>query len=593
MNLSARMRKRRRKKMNQKKTAEYGIILWAVFLIPVAWAALITAPCLGGNLADIVRKLTAAMTHPFRITWCEDSLKCLLIFIGVYLVCIMIYYGTRPKLRQGEEHGSAVWGTPKQLNAALSQKDSFPLTRHVRMGMDTHKHRRNLNVLVLGGSGAGKTRSLALPGIMECNCSFVVTDPKGEILQNVGHLLKEKGYEVRAFNLVNFSQSDGYNPFKYIRDDKDVLKLITNLIRNTTPRTAGSSDPFWEKAETALLESLMFYLLYEAPEEEQNFGMIMTMLSYADVREEDSGHMSPLDLLFNQLEKNQPEHIAVKQYKVYKQAAGKTAKSINISLAVRLSAFNLEQVCSITNHDDMDFGKLGEKKMAVFAIIPDNDTSLSYLVGMLYTQIIQELYYRADHIHHGRLPIHVRFILDEFANVSLPEEFDKSLATMRSREMSATIIVQNLAQLKGLYKEHGWETITGNCDTLLYLGGNEASTHEYISKLLGKETIDTRTHGQTKGRSGSYSTNMQITGRELLTPDEVRVMDNRNALLFVRGFPAVMDQKYVLESHPNIKKTQSGGCPPYIHKEELFHGIPFAQAFDFANAENYEYEGDE
>ena len=580
--------------MNQRKTAKDGIIYWAVFLIPVVWAALIVAPCLGGNLADIVSKFTVAMATPFKITWCESSAKCIAVFIGIYILGAMIYYGTKPKLRQGEEHGSAKWGTTKQLNSELKQDNNIPLTKHVSIGMDTHKHRRNLNILTLGGSGAGKTRSLALPGIITCNCSYVVTDPKGEILQNVGHLLKEQGYKVRAFNLVDFSQSDGYNPFRYIRDDKDVLKLITNLIRNTTPKSAGSSDPFWEKAETALLEALMFYLLYEAPEDEQNFGMIMTMLSYADVREEDSGHMSPLDLLFNQLEKNKPNHVAVKQYKVYKQAAGKTAKSINISLAVRLAAFNLEQICSITDHDEMDFGELGEKKMAIFAIIPDNDTSLSYLVGMLYTQIIQELYFLADHVHNGRLPIHVRFILDEFANVSLPEEFDKSLATMRSREMSATIIVQNLAQLKGLYKEHGWETITGNCDTLLYLGGNEQSTHEYISKLLGKETIDTRTHGQTKGRSGSYSTNMQITGRELLTPDEVRVLDNKNALLFVRGFPAIMDKKYDLESHPNNKKTKNGGYPPYIHKEDIFRGIPFAEAFDFANAEDYEYfEGDE
>ena len=499
----------------------------------------------------------------------------------------LVYFGTRPNLRQGEEHGSAKWGDPKQLNGHLAQKQSFPLTRHVRIGMDTHRHRRNLNILTLGGSGAGKTRSLALPGIMECNCSYVVTDPKGEILAAVGHLLLEKGYSVKAFNLVDFTQSDGYNPFRYIRDDKDVLKLITNLIRNTTPKNAASSDPFWEKAETALLEAMMFYLLYEAPEEEQNFGMIMKMLSYADVREDKETYASALDLLFQQLAMNQPNHIAVKQYRIYKQAAGKTAKSINISLAVRLAAFNMDQICSITDHDDMDISDIGKIKTAIFAVIPDNDTSLSYLVGMLYTQIIQELYYQADHVYHGRLPIHVRMMLDEFANVSLPEEFDKSLATMRSREISATIIVQNLAQLKGLYKEHGWETITGNCDTLLYLGGNEQSTHEYISKLLGKETIDTRTHGQTKGKSGSYSTNMQTAGRELMTPDEVRLLDNSKALLFIRGFPAVMDDKYDLNRHPNIRMTANGGYPPYIHKAKAHPYIPFVKAFDFDNAERY------
>ena len=573
--------------MKNRNTKKEDLLLYGILLLPTVWFALLLAPCLGGSLLDVFNRLTEHMQSPFSIAWCQNSLRSLLLCLAIYAFGGIVYFGTRPNLRQGEEHGSAKWGSPKQVNAQIEQKQSFPLTKHVRLGMDTHKHRRNLNILTLGGSGAGKTRSLALPGIMECNASFVVTDPKGEILSAVGHLLKEKGYTVKAFNLVDFSQSDGYNPFKYVRDDKDVLRLITNLIRNTTPKGSGGSDPFWEKAETALLESLMFYLLYEAPEEEQNFSMIMKMLSYADVREDKETYVSALDLLFKQLGDNQPMHIAVKQYRIYKQAAGKTAKSINISLAVRLAAFNMDQICSITDHDDMGISELGKQKTAIFAVIPDNDTSLSYLVGMLYTQIIQELYYQADHVYHGRLPIHVRMILDEFANVSLPEEFDKSLATMRSREISATIIVQNLAQLKGLYKEHGWETITGNCDTLLYLGGNEQSTHEYISKLLGKETIDTRTHGQTKGKSGSYSTNMQTTGRELLTPDEVRLLDNRKALLFIRGFPAVMDDKYDLNHHPNIHMTVNGGYPPYIHKGQSYSYIPFNEAFNFDNAEQY------
>ena len=541
-------------------TKREDLLLFGILLIPTVWFALILAPCLGGSLLDVFSRLTERIQTPWQIEWCTDSPKSI-------LLCLLL--------------------SPKQLNGQLAQKLSFPLTRHVKIGMDTHKHRRNLNILTLGGSGAGKTRSLALPGIMECNCSYVITDPKGEILSAVGHLLIEQGYTVRVFNLVDFSRSDGYDPFRYIRDDKDVLRLITNLIRNTTPKNAGGSDPFWEKAETALLEALMFYLLYEAPENEQNFGMIIRMLSYADVKEEKESYKSPLDMLFNDLGMNDPNHIAVKQYRIYKQAAGKTAKSINISLAVRLAAFNMDQICSITDHDDMDISEIGKRKTAIFAVIPDNDTSLSYLVGMLYTQIIQELYYQADHVYRGRLPIHVRMILDEFANVSLPEEFDKSLATMRSREISATIIVQNLAQLKGLYKEHGWETITGNCDTLLYLGGNEQSTHEYISKLLGKETIDTRTHGQTKGKSGSYSTNMQTTGRELMTPDEVRLLDNGKALLFIRGFPAVMDDKYDLNRHPNIRMTVNGGYPPYIHKAKAYPYIPFVKAFDFDNAERY------
>ncbi len=528
-----------------------------------------------------------SVKSPFLITWQDNSLKCILVCLGIYGMSAFAVYGTRPNLREGEEHGSAKWGTPRQLNSVLEQKENFLLTKRVRLGMDTHKHRRNLNTLVLGGSGAGKTRFLALPNIMEANCSYVITDPKGEILNNVGNLLQKEGYVIKSFNLVEFSQSDSYNPFRYIRDDKDVLKLITNLIRNTTPRGSNSGDPFWEKSETALLEALMFYLLYEAPESEQNVGMIMTMLSYADVKEENENYVSPLDLLFNQLEKNKPEHIAIKQYKTYKMAAGKTAKSINISLAVRLASFNLPQVRAITSRDDMDFGELGEKKMAIFAVVPDNDTSMSYLVGMLYTQIIQELYYRADHVYHGRLPVHVRLMLDEFANVSLPESFDKSLATMRSREMSATIIVQNLAQLKGLYKEHGWETITGNCDTLLYLGGNEQSTHEYVSKMLGKETIDTRSHSENKGKNGSWSTQNNRIARELMTPDEVRILDNRYALLFVRGLPPVIDEKYDLTKHPNYRWTAGGGYPAYLHRKGEEHFTPIEQAFDYLNAEDY------
>lgn len=569
---------------NQKKE---DLILYAILIVPTIWFALLLAPCLGGNLFTVMTKLTERIQDPLRIEWCENSIRSLLLCLLLYGFGGVVYFGTRPNLRQGEEHGSAKWGSPKELNAQLKQKQSFPLTKHVSIGMDTHKHRRNLNVFVLGGSGAGKTRSVVLPGLLEdLNCSFIITDPKSEILENVGYYLLERGYRIRVLNLLDLDRSDGYNPFRYIRSETDGLKLITNLIRNTTPRNAGGSDPFWEKAETALLQSLMLYLWYEAPEEEQNFSMVMKMLSYADVREEKETYVSALDLLFNQLAANNPNHIAVKQYRIYKQSAGKTAKSINVSLAVRLSAFNMEQIQHITDHDDMQIERIGDEKTAIFAVIPDNDTSLSYIVGMLYTQIIQELYYQAWQRPGKRLPIHVRMLLDEFCNIGIPEGFDQSLATMRSREISATIIVQNLAQLKGLYKDGSWETVTGNCDSLIYLGGNEQSTHEYISKLLGKETIDTRTHGQTKGKSGSYSTNMQTTGRELLTPDEVRLLDNSKALLFIRGFPAVMDDKFDLNHHPNVNRTASGGYLPYVHSPQTY--VPITKAFNFGIVEKYE-----
>ena len=492
-------------------------MLWAAGLLPVLWLAVAFAqPTQGSGLSGRLEALSMTMEAPFALVWTAECPRMCALFGLLYLAVAAAVESTRPRLRPGVEHGSARWGDARDLNARFAQRgmENVLLTRNVRLGLDGRRHRRNLNVLVIGGSGAGKTRFYAKPNLMQCNTSYVLTDPKGELLRDVGGLLKARGYRIRVLNLVEFSQSDRYNPLVYIRDEKDVLKLVTNLIRNTTPRTASSSDPFWEKSETALLEAILFYLLSEAPAEEQNFSMVMTMLEYADVREEDSGYQSPLDMLFAALERTQPGHIAVRQYKVYKQAAGKTAKSILISLAVRLAAFNLEQIRALTAEDELDIGSLGEERTALFAVIPDNDTSFNYLVGMLYTQIFQELYYRADHVHGGRLPVHVQFILDEFANVALPEDFERCLATMRSREISASIIIQNLAQIKALFKDT-WETITGNCDSLLYLGGNETTTHEYISKMLGKETIDTQSHGQSKGRNGSASTNTQRAGRDV------------------------------------------------------------------------------
>lgn len=360
-------------------------------------------------------------------------------------------------------------------------------------------------------------------------------------------------------------KSHGYNPFAYLHSDADVMKLVENLIRNTTPKTAGNTDPFWEKSETALLEALIFYLLNEAPDEEQNFGMVMEMLASSGASEDDEDYQSPLDILFERLAMRNPDSLAVKQYGIFKMAGAKTAKSILVSLGVRLEKFNLPQLQSITSFDELDITSLGDRKTALFCIIPDNDVSFNYIVGMLYTQIFQELYYRADNLYGGRLPVHVRCIMDEFANVALPNSFENILSTMRSREISVSIILQNLAQLKGLFKENAWESVIGNCDTFLYLGGNEQSTHKYVSELLGKETLDTNTYGQTKGKSGSYSTNFQQAGRELLTPDEVRLLDNRKALLFIRGERPIMDDKYDILKHPNVGMTADGGKPPYRH----------------------------
>lgn len=537
--------------------------------LPVVWLAILFAQAIHPDmkLSEMIGALKVTLSTPFAIVWTQRTMKCILLFLLSYGAAIGVYASNRRNYRRREEYGSAVWGDVNQIVKRYQSPKydkNLLLTKRFRMGLDGYMHKRNLNVLVVGGSGAGKTRGYAKPNIMQANCSYIVTDPKGEILRSTGHLLKTKGYDVRVFDLITPEASMCYNPFRYISDDKDVLKLISNLIKNTTPKGSHESDPFWTKAETALLQALMLYLIQEAPEDEQNFAMILEMIASAEVREEDESYQSPLDLLFERLEARDPSSIAVKQYKVFKQAAGKTAKSILVSAGVRLAAFNLPQIAGLTCVDEMHLEDLGEKKVALFCCIPDSDPSLNYLVGMLYTQCFQTLYQLADRKYGGRLPIHVHAIMDEWANVSLPDDFEKLLSTMRSREISVSIIVQNIAQIKALFKD-SWESLLGNCDSLLYLGGNEQSTHEYISKALGKETLDTNTYGQSKGRSGNYSTNWQQAGRELLQPDEIRKLDNRYAILLLRGEAPILDDKTDLLAHPNIRLTLDGGAPAYDH----------------------------
>lgn len=538
-----------------------------LLLIPTIWFALLIASYMDKGLINAIPYLSEALNHPFSIHWCDASLKTIGIFLIVYALAIGMYLSSAKNYRRTEEYGSAKWANPNTVCKKYANKDYFTnkvFSQNVRMGLDGKKHRRNLNTVVIGGSGAGKTRFYAKPNIMQCNTSFVVLDPKGEIIRSVGHLLEDNGYVIKVIDLIDMSKSLGYNPFHYIQSDKDVLKLITNLIRNTTPKGSSPNDPFWEKSETALLEALMLYLYHYAPEDEQNFTMVMEMLNYAEVKEDEEDYESPLDELFKRLEMIDSNSLALKQYKIYKQAAGKTAKSILISVGVRLAAFNLEELASLTKYDEMELEQIGERKTALFAIIPDNDSTFNFVVGMLYTQLFQMLYYQADYVHGGELPVPVHFLMDEFANVALPDEFDKLLSTMRSRQIFVSIILQNLAQIKALYKD-SWESILGNCDETYYLGGNEQSTHKYISELLGKETLDTNTYGKSEGRSGNYSTNYQQTGRELLTADEVRLLNNNYGLLFIKGERPVKDKKYDLLKHPNIKQTLDGGCEPYIH----------------------------
>ena len=551
-------------------------MIWLAGLPVIWWVAILLADAIqpGRNLFELMEVLTEKLNHPFQFHYTEYTIKSMLVCTLLYAAGIGIFYSSQKNYRRGEEHGSARWGDARQICKKYSQKpysQNILLTQNFRISLDTHKHRRCLNILVVGGSGAGKSRGFALPNIMQCCCSMVITDPKAELLRKTGGLLEKTGYEVRVFDLINPDTSFCYNPFEYVHDDKDVLRLISNLIQNTTPKGSQSSDPFWEKSETTLLQALMLYLLHEAPPEEQNFAMIMEMLGSAQVKEEDEDYESPLDILFDRLEMRDPDSIAVKQYHIYKQAAGKTAKSILISVGVRLAAFNLPQIAKLTNTDELDLSSMGERKVALFCCIPDADTSLNYLVGMIYSQLFQTLYYMADRVHGGALPVPVNCIMDEFPNVSLPNEFEKILATCRSRSIYCSIIIQNMSQLKALFKD-SWESLVGNCDEFLYLGGNEKETHKYVSELLGKETIDTNTYGQTKGKSGSYSTNFQQSGRELLQPDEVRMLDNQNALLFIRGERPILDAKYDLMKHPNIRYTEDGGAGPFNYaKAPLAH----------------------
>lgn len=550
-----------------RKDKQVELVFYFVGAVFIAWLSVLVAPCIHEGLFEAIIYLNDAMNSPFSFELCQDTLKCILISESIYSFSCLAYYYNRKNYRRNEEYGSAKWANNKAVNKKYTEKDYYSnkiLSQNVRIGLDGRRHRRNLNTLVIGGSGAGKTRFFGKPNLMQCNTSFVVLDPKGEQLRDVGNLLEKEGYVIKVVDLINMNRSHCYNPFRYIKDDKDVLKLITNLIRNTTPKGSQTNDPFWEKSETALLEALCLYLLHEAPEEEQNFTMVMEMIAAAEVKEDDEEYQSPLDELFERLEIRNPNSLALKQYKIYKQAAGKTAKSILISVGVRLSAFNLESIASLTATDELELDLVGERKTAIFAVIPDNDSTFNFLIGMLYTQLFQMLYYQADIVHGGALPVPVHFLMDEFANVALPDEFDKLLSTMRSRLIFVSIIIQNLAQIKGLYKD-SWESIVGNCDTLYYLGGNEQSTHKFMSEYLGKETLDTNTYGKSSGRSGNYSTNYQQAGRELLTPDEVRLLDNDYGLLFIRGERPVFDKKYDILKHPRINETTDGNAKPYLH----------------------------
>ena len=545
------------------------------------------APYWDGSIFELVTQLDEILAEPWHIELARCSPQAVLFCLFLYVMGIGIWLSTRRNYRKGEEHGSAKWGDAAAVNRKYRQKPDCMnkiLTQNVRIGFNAQRHRRNLNILIIGGSGAGKTRFFVKPNVMQAagngaEFSMILTDPKGELALSTGRMLEECGYKVRILDLIHPYQSHCYNPFLYLRDDNDVQRLVTNLFKATTPPGSTTQDPFWDNAAQMLLMALVFYLKYEAPEDEQNFAMVMEMLRAGEVDEDDSKMPSALDTLFFDLRKTDPDHIALKYYDAYHSGSGKTLKSIQITLASRLDKFNLDSIASLTITDELDLWRIGEEKTALFAIIPDNDTSFNFLVSILYTQLFQQLFEVADKKYGGSLPVPVQFIFDEFANISLPTDFDKILSVMRSRGVSVSIILQNLAQLKALFEKQ-WESIVGNCDEFVYLGGNEKETHKYVSELLGKETIDTNTYGKSTGRNGNYSTNYQNTGRELMTPDEVRMLDNRYALLFIRGERPVMDLKYDIMKHPAVGLTADGGAEPYIHGQAKDAAFTLSLTFD-------------
>lgn len=498
---------------------------------------------------------TEIKTNPFKIYL--DKYSILFGIVGMIIIGLIYLYNTfgRNNYLVGTEHGSAKWGTDKDIKPFIDKIDekNIILTKTESLSLDTRKTLRNNNVLVIGGSGSGKTRFFVKPNLMQKHSSYVITDPKGSLIKETGKMLEDAGYKIKIFDLINMEKSDKYNFFSYLRDEKDVLKLVNNLITNTNSPYSKTSGDFWEKAETALLQALFSYILFETREEDKHIGSVMELLRLAEVREDNEDFKSPLDLLFEDLKEEDPNNFASKQYDLFKLGAGKTAKSILVSVGVRLSAFNVPAVSELLSEDTLEMDTLGDEKTALFVILPDTDKTFNFISAIMYQQLFDTLFLKAENEYGGRLPFHVRFLLDEFANIGQIPSFETYIATMRSREVSVSVILQNVAQLKSLYKDT-WETITGNCDTLLFLGGKEQSTLEYISKMIGKTTIDLRTTNQSKGQTGSFSINEQVLGRELITASEVGLLRTDECILSIRGVEPFLSKKYDIKKHKNYKE---------------------------------------
>lgn len=582
-----------------------------VFALPVIWLGLIGGSCAapGRKLFDWINAFGTAIEQPWHFSFNQYSIKAALIALAAYVLFIVLYQDSQRKRRPGEEYGTAEWGTAEQIDSKYRYHDTFvdrikkmfrsirsffalcaefftgkltkeerqrrkeqeelavhidqniPLTMHTRIGLDVFRHQRNLNMMVIGGSGTGKSRSVSKPEIAQANCSYIICDPKGELLRDCAEFLLHEGYDIKVFNLKEGHRRCGnmYNPFHYLRSEADCVQLVTLLFRATTPKGTHSSDPFWERAEETLITALVLYLYLEGEPEDKNFATIMFLLRNAQASEEDESARNPVDELFMEVEAEKGAgHIAVQYWQAYKLAAGKTAKSILIMASSRLKHFMLSEIADMTMEDEMDLASLGERKRAIFICTPVNDTSFNYLVSMMYMQAFQQLYDRAEQKYGGRLPHHVRFIMDEFYNTPPPDRFDNVLSTCRSYNLSCAVILQDIGQIKTMFEKE-WESLIAQCDQFLYLGGNDTATYKYVSERLGKETIFSKTTSLSRGTHGSSSQNDQKVGTDLMTPDAIGKMDNQYSILFVRGERPIFDEKYVLQKHPNVKWLAGDG----------------------------------
>ena len=515
---------------------------------------------LGDKIMNGMDGLGAVFTNPLPSF---NPIDLLIGVAGGVIVKLVIYVKGKnaKKYRKGCEYGSARWGNAEDIKPYMADKfeDNVILTETERLTMDGRpkagpKYARNKNILVIGGSGSGKTRFYVKPNLLQMHSSYVVTDPKGTVLNEVGKALQDGGYAIKVLNTINFKKSMHYNPLAYIRSEKDILKLVNTIIANTKGEGSQSGEDFWVKAERLYYSALIGYIWYEAPKEEKNLNTLIEMINASEAREDDETFENPIDLLFKELEQKNPEHFAVRQYKKYKLAAGKTAKSILISCGARLAPFDIAELRELTEDDELELDTLGDKKTALFVIISDTDDTFNFIVAIMYTQLFNLLCDKADDKYGGRLPVHVRFILDEFANIGQIPKFDKLIATIRSREISASIILQAQSQLKAIYKDNA-DTIVGNCDTTLFLGGKEKTTLKEISEILGKETIDLYNTGESRGKETSHSLNYQKTGKELMSMDELSVMDGSKCILQLRGVRPFLSNKYDLTKHPKFALT--------------------------------------